>query len=199
MADQLTDQERQQIQRLFSSPLDLPKEFKNYLVDYLAINAAAVPYSQLGGVGAIPKTIARIVAPVTAPSSTAEQTLYTAPLKPKQVGTNGRLVVLTLIGGTTVPGSSLTVRFKLGGTTVYTRDAGELSDYAAMGIDLLARDSFSSQLVIGKWLGGDDAYGQTTIDLSVAQNLTVTSEWDSTLSAATGVFLTAYVENLPQV
>jgi hypothetical protein len=45
----LTDQERRTVQRLMGHPEDFPAEFKEWLLDFLAVNIPLIPISQITG------------------------------------------------------------------------------------------------------------------------------------------------------
>lgn len=45
----LSADERQQVRRLLQFPEEFPKEFKAWLVDYLAVNVPQIPLSQISG------------------------------------------------------------------------------------------------------------------------------------------------------
>jgi hypothetical protein len=49
MGDALTEEQRTDMQQKLSAPILFPKEFKQWLTDYVAVNIPLIPYSQIFG------------------------------------------------------------------------------------------------------------------------------------------------------
>lgn len=186
----LTEQEREDVSRLFGSPFFIPPKFKDWLGDQIALNIPQIPFGQFFGGRGVERQVDVSTDSVSA-SGAGTTTLYSSKVKARQLGANGRLL-LDLYFTAQSPDSSnwVDIAFLLGGTQVGALQitVGDLDGTARPGVvhlELMNVDSpsvqggsFSAVMLNSsdgytRWEGAIDG----TVDTTVDNDLEVTAAW----------------------
>lgn len=92
-ADPLSTKEIEQVQRLLSSPLHFPSEFKSWVSDWLATNIPQIPISQAFGGRGVPRFLSADTTHVSTVATTYTQ-IYSVKVPGKRLAENGQLQIL---------------------------------------------------------------------------------------------------------
>lgn len=184
--------EREKITRFFSHPLFIPSSFKTWMIDHLATEIPNLPVSQVLGSGGVARGLDVSTGAVAA-SGAGTTTLYSLPIKGKQLAQNGFLEVELYVTAQSPDASnSADLKLMLGGQTLATiqyqtvtldgtpAPSSILFRVHAKGsytsqfttVDVSLRDSAGVQQLVPVTL-----IGETTVDMSVDQTLSVTVLW----------------------
>lgn len=188
VGDDLTDNEKALLDKLFSNPRIWPDTAKTWIADYVSQNSY-LPASQLSGIRGTVRYWDRLQDDLSLTTTTLT-TLYTKRL-PGRTVTPGDTLEATLFytAMCTDAANSITLRWWLGGVNIFTTsiDAASLDGSARPGLfrfSVTNMGSFSEQFQISTHIfQGGSAFSvllnERTIDLSADQTLELTAQWAS--------------------
>lgn len=184
---ELNASERDLLQRLLSNPLMFPDAFKNWMTDHMAVNIPQLPITQaLGGRGIARYLNSNADSVTVTNSGGTEETLYTTNVAGRTMGQTGQLkVTLVLTAESPDVSNALTIRLKLGGTTLnsFIVDTDTLDGTPKPAVAIFTVFNAGDYAVQYTTCSGTFVTGTTvsssTVDTSTAQDLTITGQWTS--------------------
>lgn len=191
----MNEEERTDIEKLFSKPLSVPPVFKRWMADQFALQVPNIPITQLFGGRAIERMLDSDNTPMQVTGG-LETTVYSLPIKGKTVAMNGRVrVEMTMDAQSTDVGISLILRFKLGGTTIHTVTipddslSGTVAEGAATWIfwNMNAYAAQASDVMVRqfRYVRG---FQFPTVDLSQDTTLSITAQFSGGSPDANDIF-----------